>query len=203
MSLEVRTGTHIALLGRNGSGKSTFLKCLVGELPLGKGEVAWARVQTPESSKAPDRAVSFGYFDQHMQFEPDDKPIDVVMKKMNCFDTEARAALGAVRFDLPKMNTRIGDLSGGERMRLRFAIVFGQKPDFLILDEPTNHIDEVTWEILLDACKASKSTILLVSHDYEFIQEFNPQIFWVINNQTVTPRYRELSELLEEMSGTV
>ncbi len=203
VNLEVRTGTHIALLGRNGSGKSTFLKNLIGELPLTTGEVTWARVQTPESSKAPDRAVTFGYFDQHMQFEPEDKPIDVVMKKLNCFDTEARAALGAVRFDLPKMTTRIANLSGGERMRLRFAIVFGQKPDFLILDEPTNHIDEVTWEILLDACKASRSTILLVSHDYEFIQEFAPQIYWVINNQEINPRYRDLSELLDEMSGVV
>ena len=106
-------------------------------------------------------------------------------------------------FDLKKMQTKIGSLSGGERMRLRFAIVFGQKPDFLILDEPTNHIDEVTWEVLLHACKVSKSTILLVSHDYEFIQEFAPELFWVIGNQTVTPRWKELGELLDEMSGDV
>ena len=86
-------------------------------------------------------------------------------------------------------------------MRLRFAIVFGKKPDFLILDEPTNHIDEVTWEVLLGACKLSKSTILLVSHDYEFIQEFKPDMFWVIGNQKVTPRWRDLGELLVEMGG--
>lgn len=201
VTLEVRTGSHIALLGRNGSGKSTFLKCLIGEFPVQSGEVVWARVSTPDA-KDSDRQVKFAYFDQHMQFEPNEKPIDVVMKKLNCFDVEARAALGAVRFDLPKMNTRIGDLSGGERMRLRFALVFGQKPDFLILDEPTNHIDEVTWEVLLGACKASTSTILLVSHDYEFIQEFAPEIFWVINGQQVNARYRDLSELLDEMGGT-
>ncbi len=93
-------------------------------------------------------------------------------------------------------------------MRLRFALVFGAKPDFLILDEPTNHIDEVTWEVLLFACKQSKSTILLVSHDYEFIQEFLGDehgnmtgVFWVINNQEVNVRYKELNDLLEELEG--
>ncbi|MDQ5961689.1 MAG: family ATP-binding cassette protein, partial [Patescibacteria group bacterium] len=71
----------------------------------------------------------------------------------------------------------------------------------IILDEPTNHIDEVTWEILLEACKTSKSTILLVSHDYEFIEAFAPSMFWVVHNQTVLPRHKELGELLEEMKG--
>lgn len=193
INLEARTGTHIALLGRNGSGKSTFLKCLIGERegghPFTYGEVNWAE------------GIKFAYFDQHMKFEPGEKPIDIVMKKLNCFDEEARAALGAMRFDLKRMNMPVSGLSGGERMRLRFAIVFGQKPDFLILDEPTNHIDEVTWEILLEACKASKATILLVSHDYEFIQEFNPGTFWMIQDQSVAIRYKELGELLEEMGG--
>jgi ATP-binding cassette, subfamily F, member 3 len=147
--------------------------------------------------------VKWAYFDQHMKIEAGAKPVDIVMKELNCFEVEARAALGAMRFDLKKMNTPIESLSGGERMRLRFALVFGAKPDFLILDEPTNHIDEVTWEVLLFACKQSKSTILLVSHDYEFIQEFNPSVFWMIQDQTVVPRYKELAELLEEMGGSV
>ncbi|MBU3668725.1 MAG: ABC-F family ATP-binding cassette domain-containing protein [Candidatus Taylorbacteria bacterium] len=200
VSLEVRTGTHIALLGRNGAGKSTFLKCLTGELPLTEGEISWASTYDP-TAKIPEKPVTFAYFDQHMSFDPERKPVDVVMEKLNCFEMEARAALGAMRFDLTRQQTPIGRLSGGERMRLRFAIVFGKKPDFLILDEPTNHIDEVTWEVLLSACKLSKSTILLVSHDYEFIQEFKPGLFWVIGNQTVTPRWRDLGELLAEMGG--
>ncbi len=203
VSLEVRSGSHIALLGRNGTGKSTFLKCITGDLTPTDGTVTWAMGAYDPTSRVPEKPVSFAYFDQHMQFDADSNPVDVVMKKLNCFDVEARSALGAMRFDLKKMQTKIGALSGGERMRLRFAIVFGQKPDFLILDEPTNHIDEVTWEVLLHACKVSKSTILLVSHDYEFIQEFAPELFWVIGNQTVTPRWKELGELLDEMSGDV
>lgn len=203
VSLEVRSGSHIALLGRNGTGKSTFLKCLTGGLVPDEGAVTWAMGTYDPTSRVPEKPVSFAYFDQHMQFDDDAKPVDVVMKMLNCFDVEARSALGAMRFDLTRMQTRIGSLSGGERMRLRFAIVFGKKPDFLILDEPTNHIDEVTWEVLLHACKVSKSTILLVSHDYEFIQEFAPELFWVIGEQTVTPRWKDLGELLGEMSGDV
>ncbi len=189
VDLEIRTGTHIALLGRNGSGKSTFLKCLIGELEPSEGGVVWAD------------NIKKAYFDQHAHFDPDELPLGIVMKRLNCFDEEARAVLGAMRFNLDTMNTPVHDLSGGERMRLRFALVFGLKPDLIILDEPTNHLDEVTWEILLEACKASKSTILLVSHDYEFIQEFNPGMFWVVKQQGVVPRYKDLSELLEEMSS--
>jgi ATPase subunit of ABC transporter with duplicated ATPase domains len=200
VDLEVRSGTHVALLGRNGAGKSTFLKCLTQELVPTEGEVTWATTYD-QTAKVPEKPITFAYFDQHMSFDPERKPVDVVMEKLNCFESEARAALGAMRFDLTRQQTPIGKLSGGERMRLRFAIVFGKKPDFLILDEPTNHIDEVTWEVLLGACKLSKSTILLVSHDYEFIQEFKPDMFWVIGNQKVTPRWRDLGELLVEMGG--
>jgi ATPase subunit of ABC transporter with duplicated ATPase domains len=105
-----------------------------------------------------------------------------------------------MRFDVTRMKTNVQNLSGGERMRLRFAIAFGLKPDFIILDEPTNHIDEVTWEILLQACKNSKSSILLVTHDYEFIQEFNSSVFWMIHDQKVVARHKELDTLLEELS---
>jgi len=84
-------------------------------------------------------------------------------------------------------------------MRVRFAITFGKKPDFIILDEPTNHIDEVTWEILLHACAISKSSILLVTHDHEFIEAFRPTAFWMIHNQKLLERHKELDVLLEEM----
>jgi ATPase subunit of ABC transporter with duplicated ATPase domains len=186
-NLEIRSGEKIVLLGRNGSGKSTFLKCLTRDLTLQSGEVVWAG------------GIKWAYFDQHAEFEPDANPLDVVMNKLNCIDIEARAALGAMKFDEGRMKTPVANLSGGERMRLRFAITFGLKPDFILLDEPTNHIDEVTWEILLNACTNSKSSILLVSHDYEFIQEFNPNVFWMMHGQKVLVRHKDLDTLLEEM----
>ncbi len=188
VDLEVRSGDDIVLLGRNGSGKSTFLKCLTGELNLHAGEVSWAD------------GVKWAYFDQHAEFDPSQSAVKIVMDRLHCIDTDARAALGAMKFDLSRMETPTHNLSGGERMRLRFALVFGQKPDFLILDEPTNHIDEVTWEILLQACINFKGSILLVTHDYEFIKAFNPSVFWLIHNHKLVPRYKELDVLLEEIS---
>ncbi|MDP3989151.1 MAG: ABC-F family ATP-binding cassette domain-containing protein [bacterium] len=189
VNLEVRTGSKIVLLGRNGSGKSTFLKCLTGELTPTHGDVTWAD------------DISWAYFDQHAEFDPEANSIEIASTRLKCTDAAAQAALGAMKFDVGRMKAPVKALSGGERMRLRFAITFGLKPDFIILDEPTNHIDEVTWEILLETCKNSKSSILLVTHDYEFIQEFDPTLFWVIHNRKILARHKDLDTLLEELKG--
>lgn len=189
IDLEIRSGGHIVLLGRNGTGKSTFLKCLTGENKLTKGDISWGN------------DVKWSYFDQHASFNPEEIPLNVIKEKFGCLDLEARSILGAMRFDKDRAEAKIGTLSGGEKMRLRFAIAFGLKPDLLILDEPTNHLDEVTWEILLEACKKSKSTILLVSHDYEFIENFEPSVFWMIEGQSINPRYKDLNTLLQEMGA--
>ncbi len=187
ISVDIRTGSHIVLLGRNGSGKSTFLKGLTGNLALSTGSMSWVE------------GIQTSYFDQHADFDPQKTALEVVTEALGKPDKESRAALGAMKFASDKMETCTGELSGGERMRLRFAIVFGKNPDFIILDEPTNHLDEVTWQILLDACNNTKSTILLVTHDYEFIQEFKNKTFWLIKNQTIKERHKDLEELIEEL----
>ncbi len=186
-NLEIRTGSHIVLLGRNGSGKSTFLKCLMGALPFTEGEVVWT----------PDLRVA--YFDQHTEFDPERTALEIVTKELNLDDESGRAALGAMKFDKETMDIEINGLSGGQRMRLRFALTFGAKPDVLILDEPTNHLDEVTWEILLNAVNSSKSTILLVTHDHEFIDGMQAKKFWMLHKGTVHERHKELPELIEEL----
>lgn len=187
ISIDIRTGQHIVLLGRNGSGKSTFLKTLTGNLPLTKGSVTWVE------------GITTSYFDQHASFDPEKTALEVVIEALGKPDKESRAALGAMKFASEKMDTKTGELSGGERMRLRFAIVFGTNPDFIILDEPTNHLDEVTWQILLDACNNSKSTILLVTHDYEFITDLKNKVFWLIKHQTIKERHKDLEEIVEEL----
>jgi ATPase subunit of ABC transporter with duplicated ATPase domains len=187
VNLELRTGSHVVLLGRNGSGKSTFLKCLLNKLPLSEGKVEWAD------------GLKIAYFDQHTEFPDGETPLEIVMRGLSVGDEAARAALGAMKLEADAMETAIANLSGGQRMRLRFALVFGARPDFLILDEPTNHLDEVTWEILLNACNTSKSTILLVTHDQEFINELTHKIFWVLHKTHVNERHKELSELIEEL----
>jgi ATP-binding cassette subfamily F protein uup len=189
VSLEMRAGDKIVLLGRNGSGKSTFLKMLIGTLEPTGGSVFWAE------------GVTHAYFDQHAEFDIEKSAVEIVGGKLKCVESVAQAALGAMRFDLSRMTTASKNLSGGERMRLRFAIAFGQKPDCLILDEPTNHIDEVTWEVLLDACTKSKSSILLVTHDYEFIEAFKPTLFWMLQGQHIMERHKHLDHLLTEMKS--
>jgi ATPase subunit of ABC transporter with duplicated ATPase domains len=187
ITLDIRTGEHIVLLGRNGSGKSTFLKCLMSVLEPRTGTVVWAD------------DLKRAYFDQHAEFSPDKTPVEIVGDELNLPDERARTLLGMMKFSKEKMDTVTGSLSGGERMRIRFALVFGAHPDFIIFDEPTNHLDEVTWEILLDACNQTKSTILLVTHDYEFIQELESKKFWLIKGQTVKERAADLEDLITEL----
>ncbi len=187
ISLDIRTGQHIVLLGRNGSGKSTFLKCLMGGLTPKEGSVSWA-----ESLKT-------AYFDQHAEFDPQKNAFQIVCDELHVPDQKARAILGMMKFSKEKMEIVTRDLSGGERMRIRFALVFGANPDFIIFDEPTNHLDEVTWEILLDACNKTTSTILLVTHDHEFIDELGKKTFWLLKGQQVKERAADLEDLIEEL----
>ncbi len=187
VSLDIRTGQHIVLLGRNGSGKSTFLKCVTGVLTPKEGSVTWVE------------GVSRAYFDQHAEFDPNQSAVDIVGKELHVPDQKARTILGMMKFSKEKMEIPTKDLSGGERMRIRFALVFGANPDFIIFDEPTNHLDEVTWEILLEACNKTTSTILLVTHDHEFIAELKNKTFWLLKGQQVKERATDLEDLIEEL----
>lgn len=187
-SLEIRTGMHIVLLGRNGVGKSTFLKCLMEKLPLSSGEVSWMS------------GTKIAYFDQHAEFDPTKTAHEIVSENLGIDSERASRALGMMKFTKERGTVPVSRLSGGERMRVRFALVFGAQPTFILLDEPTNHLDEVTWEILLEAVNSSPSTILLVTHDYEFIESIEQKIFWVMQKNTIEERHKDLSQLVEEIS---
>lgn len=186
-SLEVRSGRKIVLLGRNGSGKSTFLKCLTSVYKPTTGDMTWGN------------DVTWSYFNQHAEFDPKKTAVEVAMDELKYRDDEARRVLGSVKFNSSKMITPVGELSGGERMRLRFACAFGLQPDFLILDEPTNHLDQTTWDILLEVCQSFKGTLLLVSHDYSFIEQLDPDYFWLLQNGSVVERHKDLRTLVDEI----
>jgi ATP-binding cassette subfamily F protein 3 len=186
--LEIFSGETIVLLGRNGSGKSTILKTLMNELTPIAGEVKWGN------------DITYAYFNQHAEFDPTHTPLQIAQDVLGYRDDEARRVLGMVKFNGQLMITKVGELSGGQRMRLRFALTFSQRPDFLILDEPTNHIDETTWEILLSVCKEFSGTLLVVSHDYAFIKELDPKYYWVIKQGKLEERYKDIDELLEELA---
>lgn len=190
LSFEIRVGGNVVLLGRNGAGKSTLLKLLQGTLTPESGAITWAP------------GIKAHFFDQHMAFDLTLSARQVVEDHYGCGDEKARAILGSVKFDLDRMERPLESLSGGERMRLKFAIVFGMNPDIIVLDEPTNHVDITTWDILLDQCNNTKATLVLVSHDEEFIEKLENKLFFVLSKSEFRVRHKSLDELLTELAET-
>jgi ATP-binding cassette subfamily F protein 3 len=153
---------RIALLGKNGNGKSTLAKLLAGKLPLmGDGELVRAR------------KLVTGYFAQHQLEELDGSltPIETLSHLRRTLRPEqVRAQLGGFGFSSDKAMTRVANLSGGERARLMLALATLDKPNMLILDEPTNHLDIDARGELLNALNNFDGAVILVSHDRRLLE---------------------------------
>jgi len=166
VSLEVKRGNRIGIIGGNGLGKSTFIKTLMGQIaPLG-GEFKFGP------------RVNIGYFDQQMaQYQSNLTVLDDFHSVYpNLTDFEARSALGAFMFSGEDVFKTVSMLSGGEKVRLALCKILMKKPNFLILDEPTNHMDIVGKETLEEMLKEFAGTILFVSHDRYFIRKIADSI---------------------------
>ena len=160
ISFELKRGEKIAVVGDNGTGKSTFLKTLVGRLPALGGEFGFGvNVQT-------------GYFDQESAQYASAKDVltDFWEEFPDLTQTEARSALGAFLFTQDDVFRQVKLLSGGEKARLALCKIFQRRPNLLILDEPTNHMDIVGKETLENLLKAYEGTVLFVSHDRYFVR---------------------------------
>ena len=155
LDLHIRRGEHVALIGDNGAGKTSVLKLIQGLIPKTSGNILWGN------------NVKTAYFDQeHAQLNPHDTAIEAVSRRFpQMTDGEIRKALASVLFRGEDVFKPVSVLSGGERAKLCFAIMALTHANFLILDEPTNHIDLHTKEVLEDALKEYEGTMLLVSHD--------------------------------------
>lgn len=162
VSFTVRKHEKIAILGENGKGKSTLLKTIVGLLvPLG-GTMLFGN------------NVDFAYFDQqaaiHKRVDPDMTVLDYFWSLYPTLQRgEVRSALGAFLFSGEEVEKKMGQLSGGEKVRLELCNIFYTKPNFLILDEPTNHMDLIGKEALEKMLINYEGTVLFVSHDRYFI----------------------------------
>ncbi|WP_277584380.1 ribosomal protection-like ABC-F family protein [Psychrobacillus antarcticus] len=166
--LNVYWKERVAIVGRNGSGKSTILNLLRGEISIDQGE---ARLGSN---------VRVGYLSQHFEIQdPKARLIDVFRSELNMVEGDARHILAKFMFYGPEVFKRIGDLSGGERMRLRLAQLMHQDINLLILDEPTNHLDIDSREVLEDALADFDGTILAVSHDRYFLNKLFPKTAWL------------------------
>ena len=161
LTLRIRRGQKIAVLGANGVGKSTFFKTIIGELPPISGKYVIGN------------GIMAGYFDQHSGEISSEKRVEEYFGE--CFpkltEKEKRQVLGKYLFRSQKANMKISDLSGGEKSRLVLAEILESRPNFLVLDEPTNHMDLPAKETMESAFAAYTGTMLFISHDRYFVSK--------------------------------
>ncbi len=172
INLNVEGGERIALLGDNGTGKSTFIKCLLGD------EDCAGKIQFGPT-------VKFGYLPQIIHFDhPERSLYDTMLYEKNCTPQVARDRLGQFLFQGEDVFKQVGNLSGGEQSRLRLCMLMDEKINLLILDEPTNHLDIASREWVEAAIEEFEGVLLFVSHDRYFIEKFAERI-WLLEDGTI------------------
>lgn len=161
LSLRVRRGQKIGILGENGSGKTTFLKTVAGFLPPVEGVCSLGN------------QITIGYFDQFSAAIQSEQTVAEHFSALfpSMTDKQVRTTLGAYLFRGREAARRVSELSGGEKARLVLAELLCARPNLLILDEPTNHMDIQAKETLESAFQAYTGTILFVSHDRYFLRQ--------------------------------
>ena len=172
VNFEIFSGQKIGLIGPNGCGKTTFLKILTGALKPDSGIINVSR------------GVRWGYFDQgHLSLNLENTLIDEVLrdhKELN--ENDAKALLGQFNFKGDIIYRSINQLSGGERARLAFLRLIMQPYNFLILDEPTNHMDMKSKIAIEGALNSFNGTVIIVSHDRNFLDDVTDSIYLMINS---------------------
>lgn len=177
LNLYLNQDDRIALLGKNGNGKSTFVKMLSGHLSLMDGMMT-------KSAK-----LKIGYFNQNQTEElPLEKTPTEYMLSLLPDKPEKiiRAHLGAFGLEQEKAITKIAELSGGEKTRLLFARISIDTPELLIFDEPTNHLDMAGRTALADAINAYQGAVILISHDFHLLEMVADDL-WLVDNHTCKP----------------
>ena len=169
VELTVEGGERIALLGDNGTGKTTFIRCLLGDENC-EGKIKFGPT------------VKWGYLPQTIRFaHPERTLYDTMLYEKNCTPQVARDRLGAFLFQGEDVFKTVGNLSGGEQSRLRLCMLMDEKINLLILDEPTNHLDIASREWIEAAIEEFEGVLLFVSHDRYFIEKFAERI-WLLED---------------------
>ena len=166
LKMHVRAGDRIALIGDNGTGKSTLFRCLTGEMKPDNGTIRWGT------------GVDIGYYDQHQAGLHDQKTVlDEVWDRFPRMEQyEVRGALGMFLFTGDEVFAPVSTLSGGERGRVALTELMLRKDNVLLLDEPTNHLDMDSREVLEEALTDFPGTIIAISHDRYFINRFAEKV---------------------------
>lgn len=175
VNLDINYGEKICLLGDNGSGKSTLIKIILGELKPENGNIIFGS------------NVKIGYLPQQLTFDDESLTIlEEFRKEFNGSETQLRATLAKFFFNGENVFKTINKLSGGEKVRLKLAELIQKDINFLILDEPTNHIDIDTREMLESALIDFEGTILFVSHDRYFVNKLSEKIIEIKDGKTTS-----------------
>ncbi len=174
LDINIYWGDKAAVIGRNGTGKTTLIKIILGEIKQDSGTV---RIGSN---------VRIGYYSQEFEgFDPDDDLITALKKECSMTTQDARNALAAFLFTEDEVFKWVSDLSGGEKSRLRLLQLMNGDFNFLILDEPTNHLDLPSREVLEEALKNYPGTIMVVSHDRYFLNKFTQLTYELEDGQLI------------------
>lgn len=187
VNLEVLRGDRICIMGDNGTGKSTLLKSIIGE------------IENLGGYKMFGHQIEIAYFDQNMaQFTSGNTVLEELWNEYPQMDMyEVRSTLGAFLFTADEVFKEVNVLSGGEKVRLNLAKIMLKKANFLILDEPTNHLDILCKEALENCLKEYDGTILFVSHDRYFIKQIAKSILYLEDGKTTlyTDGYKDYIDI--------
>ena len=174
LNLLVEGGERIALLGDNGTGKSTLIKIIMGEEEPGAGKLRMGPT------------VKIGYLPQIIHFShPERNLVDTMIYDLDCSTQTARNRLAAFKFQGEDVFKKVSALSGGEQSRLRLCMLMDDSINLLILDEPTNHLDISSREWIEEAVEEYEGNLLFVSHDRYFINRFATRV-WMLENGGIT-----------------
>lgn len=189
VNLTVHRGERIAILGGNGTGKTTLLRTILGEHPLLDGELKWGVNNLPS------------YFSQENRFPNEDQSVFDVLAKLNPSKTDEELRSLAARFQFRKDDVfkEVGQLSGGERTRLALARLFSRAANVLFMDEPTNHLDIQSREALEAGLQEFDGTLVLTSHDLYFVGELADRLYLIEDGEwKQLERISELRDCLQK-----
>ncbi|UOD49263.1 ABC-F family ATP-binding cassette domain-containing protein [Orrella daihaiensis] len=191
VTARLEAGDRIGVLGVNGAGKSTLIKLIAGELEAISGE------------RLPSKALTVGYFAQH-QMEMLDRDASALLHLVRLAPTAneqtLRNYLAQFGFTGDRVNESIAPFSGGEKARLALALIVWNKPNLLILDEPSNHLDVETREALTTALAEYEGSLLLVSHDRHLLRTTVDK-FWLVAHGTVKPFDGDLDDYRQQITS--
>jgi ATP-binding cassette, subfamily F, member 3 len=186
VNLKLVFGERVAIMGRNGSGKSTLLKLITGEL-------------TPEAGTAVlGNDITVGYFGQ---VEDDFGKMSAlqIFEDHSLNTQKSHAACANLGLSEIERKAPYSKMSGGQKTRLRLALLAIKNPDFVILDEPTNHLDNQSCEFVMEFLSEYKGTLLVVSHDQTFLSSIGLNKFWVVKNSQATEELAEMEDVIKQL----